>query len=90
MRETTFGTPIVEGPDGANSVELSLRQRTAHRGPFDDFFCNRYEVWYPSTDCAFRTKFHTSPGCLNCEQGRFNLKRHAVSLRSARFAPPEE
>ena len=55
------------------------------REPEDDFYCLRYRLWYPSLDCAFRTKFRTCPGCLNCEQGRFNLKRHADALRNARF-----
>jgi len=59
--------------------------RSAHRDPDDDFYCHRYEVWYPSFDCAVRTKFRTSDGCLNCEQGRFNLKRHAGVLRIARW-----
>ncbi|HEX6851224.1 MAG TPA: hypothetical protein VF139_07425 [Candidatus Polarisedimenticolaceae bacterium] len=46
----------------------------------DDFFCLRFAVWYPSFDCAFRTKFQTCPSCSNCDQGRFNLKRHAAVL----------
>ena len=55
------------------------------RGAEDDFFCIRYRVWYPSYDCAFRTRFQTSPGCLKCDQGRFNLKRHSVALRGVRW-----
>ena len=51
----------------------------------DDFFCLRYRVWYPSFDCAVRTKFHTSEGCLRCDQGRFNLKRHASAVRAVRW-----
>ena len=51
----------------------------------DDFFCIRYRVWYPSFDCAIRTRFQTSPGCLRCDQGRFNLKRHRPSLRGIRW-----
>ncbi len=46
----------------------------------DDFRCLRYDVSYPSIDCAFRTLYKTCPGCLNCEQGRFNLKRHRATL----------
>jgi hypothetical protein len=56
----------------------------AHRGPEDDFFCLRYAVWYPSQDCAYRTRFRTSPGCAGCEQGRFNEKRHAEALSRMR------
>ena len=51
----------------------------------DDFFCARYEVWYPSIDCALRTRFRTAPGCLNCDQGRFNLKRHAARIGRVRW-----
>ena len=55
------------------------------RDTADDFFCLRYRVWYPSTDCAVRTKFRTSPGCLACDQGRFNLKRHSALVRTIRW-----
>jgi hypothetical protein len=51
----------------------------------DDFFCIRYRVWYPSYDCAIRTRFRTADGCLRCDQGRFNLKRHAAALRGVRW-----
>jgi hypothetical protein len=51
----------------------------------DDFFCLRYHVWYPSFDCAIRTRFRTSEGCLRCDQGRFNLKRHSGALRGYRW-----
>jgi hypothetical protein len=51
----------------------------------DDFFCIRYRVWYPSFDCAIRTQFHTAEGCLRCDQGRFNLKRHAAAVRGIRW-----
>ncbi len=61
-----------------------------HRDVLDDFFCLRYQVWYPSRDCAIRTKYKTSGGCLDCDQGRFNLKRHAASLRGHRFPTPIE
>jgi hypothetical protein len=61
------------------------RLRCAHRDPQDDFFCLRYQVWYPSFDCAVRTRFKTSSGCLKCHQGRFNLRRHGDALRRYRF-----
>jgi hypothetical protein len=50
----------------------------------DDFFCLRFRVWYPSVDCAYRTLHRTCPGCFDCEQGRFNLKRHRSMLEPAR------
>ena len=61
-----------------------------HRDTEDDFVCLRYQVWYPSLDCAIRTKFNTAPGCRNCDQGRFNLKRHAGALRAVRMRFPAE
>ena len=64
----------VEAPDDA------CETRDAARGADDDFFCLRFAVWYPSFDCALRTRFDTCPGCRGCEQGRFNLKRHAASI----------
>jgi hypothetical protein len=66
-------------------------QEPARREPGDDFFCLRFQVWYPSLDCAVRTKFRTSESCLRCDQGRFNLKRHAAKLEGRRFPfPPAE
>ena len=59
---------------------------SAQRDHEDDFFCLRFRVWYPSIDCAYRTKFKTCPGCLECEQGRFNLKRHNDSLGKSSFS----
>lgn len=55
------------------------------REPGDDFFCLRFHVWYPSFDCAIRTKFRTAAGCARCDQGLFNLKRHAAALQGMRF-----
>ena len=69
---------------GAARVE-QREMNSLHRGPDDDFFCLRFSVWYPSIDCAVRTKFRTCGGCSNCEQGRFNLKRHFGKLGGARF-----
>jgi len=59
--------------------------REAPKDAEDDFFCLRFQVWYPSIDCAYRTHWNTCGGCANCDQGRFNLKRHAGSL--ARLRP---
>jgi hypothetical protein len=59
--------------------------REGPREAADDFYCLRYRVWYPSYDCALRTRFRTSAGCLRCDQGRFNLKRHAGALVRVRW-----
>lgn len=71
--------------DNALALPEPTSSRRAHRDVEDDFFCLRFQVWYPSKDCAIRTKFRTCGGCLDCDQGRFNLKRHAASLRGYRF-----
>ena len=57
----------------------------SYREAGDDFFCIRYQVWYPSIDCAIRTRYQTSDGCKNCDQGLFNHKRHLIKLRTYRF-----
>ena len=69
-------------------AHASPRAREVARAPGDDFFCNRFEVWYPSFDCAVRTRFKTSAGCLHCDQGRFNLERHRAAIRHVRFPFP--
>jgi hypothetical protein len=73
-----------DGDDGG----LPPRYGTAGAWPRqagDDFFCHRFNVWYRTHDCAVRTKFRTYDGCLGCDQGRFNLRRHAASLTGIRF-----
>jgi hypothetical protein len=64
--------------------ERAVPTRCNHRDVRDDFFCLRYQVWYPSFDCAVRTRFKTSAGCRNCHQGRFNQRRHDEALRRHR------
>jgi hypothetical protein len=68
-------------------AEKSSAMRCAHRSPGDDFYCLRYQVWYSSLDCAIRTRYRTCAGCANCEQGRFNLKRHEQRVARERFVP---
>jgi hypothetical protein len=79
-----FTEVVLTLPHRARDANAFSRE-SAPRDPEDDFFCLRYAVWYPSRDCAFRTKFRTAQGCRDCEQGRFNLKRHAADLCHARF-----
>ena len=89
MRETTSRDVRSDERPEEFALDPTERMRVIHRDPEDDFFCLRYEVWYPSFDCAIRTKFRTSPGCLSCEQGRFNLKRHSAGLRGMRSPLPD-
>ena len=69
-------------PEDDGAFESSGAIPPGPRDAGDDFFCLRYRVWYPSSDCAIRTRFKTSAGCLACDQGRFNLKRHATLVRT--------
>jgi len=69
-------------PDDDDTLESPATgtARCLLREPGDDFFCQRYQLWYRSIDCAIRTRYRTSGGCANCDQGRFNLRRHAGTL----------
>jgi hypothetical protein len=66
-------------------AERAPRAEVTPRQPGDDFYCLRYEVWYGSFDCAVRTYFRTCRGCLDCEQGRFNLHRHRDEMGRVRL-----
>lgn len=84
MRDTrteSSGLPIV----ATATEERKLPFHSAYRGPDDDFYCHRFEVWYSSFDCAIRTQFRTCGSCANCDQGRFNAKRHGSALRLLRI-----
>lgn len=71
----------------ARNLAIANRRPPRALGPDGtDFYCLRFDVWYDTYDCAIRTKFRTCPGCLKCDQGRFNLKRHADALRTVRFS----
>jgi hypothetical protein len=49
--------------------------RCSYRAPDDDFFCEKYQVWYPLKDCNVRVMHRTFEGCVGCFQGRVNLRR---------------
>jgi hypothetical protein len=48
--------------------------REGYRAPEDDFFCEKYGVWYPRIDCNYRVANATYEGCVDCFQGRVNLR----------------
>ncbi len=54
-----------------------------YRAPDDDFFCEKYQVWYPVGDCNYRVVHSTFTGCVECFQGRINLRRLRPSPPSA-------
>ncbi len=65
-----------------DSVEFPRPASHAERENGGDFFCLRFGVWYPSVDCAYRTHYRPFAGCENCDQGRFNARRHPAAPRA--------
>jgi hypothetical protein len=55
------------------------------RGPDDDFFCHKYQVWYRVEDCVYRGTNKTFTGCVNCFQGRLNIRSHEKGLKPPAF-----
>lgn len=54
-------------------TEPETTQSRAHASE-GDFFCEKYQVWYPLQDCNYRVRHATYPGCVGCFQGRVNLR----------------
>ena len=52
------------------------------RGPDDDFFCQKYRVWYRVRDCVYRGTHRTFAGCIDCLQGYVNIRSTARGLRA--------
>jgi len=46
----------------------------------DDFFCVKYQVWYALADCNLRVLHRTYQGCVDCFQGRVNLRDRAAAV----------
>jgi len=55
------------------------------RGPEDDFFCHKYEVWYRTQDCVYRGRNKTYAGCVNCFQGYLNIRSLQQGIRPPAF-----
>jgi len=51
------------------------------RGPLDDFFCSKYQVWYRVEACVYRGRNRTFPGCVDCIQGWVNIRAVARGVR---------
>jgi hypothetical protein len=85
---------VVDEPEvrpGGSERPASGGLRCTYRLPGDDFFCWKFQIWYPSIDCAYRVKHRTCAPCSNCAQGRRNLERREVDLAQRRWIgdPPE-
>ncbi|HET9480794.1 MAG TPA: hypothetical protein VFP98_03485 [Candidatus Polarisedimenticolia bacterium] len=59
------------------------------KGPHDDFFCHKYQVWYRVEDCVYRGRNRTFAGCVNCFQGRLNMRSVEKGLRPPVFLGDE-
>ncbi|MGH9866731.1 MAG: hypothetical protein ACREAA_01005 [Candidatus Polarisedimenticolia bacterium] len=57
------------------------------RGPQDDFFCYKYQVWYRVADCVYRGQHKTFPGCVNCFQGLLNIRSREKRANTASREP---
>ena len=55
------------------------------RGPEDDFFCHKYQVWYKAADCVYRQRNETFPGCADCFQGHINSRSMDRGIAPPRF-----
>lgn len=81
MKRTDFDLAAAGSRECADAaLPAPARATSQFRDADDDFFCLRFGVWYPSLDCAIRTRYQTCPSCANCDQGRFNLRRHGIAL----------
>lgn len=55
------------------------------RGPDDDFFCHKYQVWYRVEDCVYRGRNRTYAGCVDCFQGYVNIRSVEQGIRPPAF-----
>jgi hypothetical protein len=58
------------------------------RGPDDDFFCLKYQVWYRLEDCVYRGRNRTFSGCVNCFQGFLNIRSHEKGVAAPLIQAP--
>lgn len=69
---------------------LRMQMAPDYRGPRDDFFCWRFQIWYPSEDCVYRHSNRTHRECAGCFQGRLNLRHIEKGDKPPVFVPAEE
>lgn len=79
VREDPAGEDSAPVRSGAGSL------RCTYKAPEDDFFCWKFQLWYPMIDCAYRNFYRTCTPCANCAQGHRNLERRAVDLAQRRW-----
>lgn len=73
------------GEPGGPAPRRGASLRCTYKSPGDDFYCWKFQIWYPSIDCAYRVQNRTCSPCSNCAQGRRNLERRAEDLSRRRW-----
>lgn len=70
---------------GKRTILMKMQQD--YRGPRDDFFCWKFQIWYPSEDCVTRHVHKTHRDCAGCFQGRMNLRHIEKGEKAPVFVP---
>jgi hypothetical protein len=83
LRLVVDGAPESVAPTPRRRRSGTLR--CTYKGNDDDFFCWKFQLWYPSIDCAYRVQHRTCSPCADCAQGRRNLERRAPDLSRRRW-----
>ena len=58
--------------------------RCTYRPPDADFYCWKFGVWYNLMDCCDRHYDQTYDGCVDCGQGRNNLRQNRTTYAERR------
>jgi hypothetical protein len=88
MHRAALRLVMVDEPASAPSTSGARRPgslRCTYKAPDDDFFCWKFQLWYPSIDCAYRVQHQTCEPCSDCAQGRRNLELRAPDLSRRRW-----
>ena len=67
--------------DGERPLEVV---RCTYRPPDADFYCWKFGVWYNLMDCCDRHYDRTYEGCVDCGQGRNNLRQNRTTYAERR------
>ena len=76
------------GELASQGIEAQGAPTGGGRGPSDDFFCHKYSVWYRVEDCVYRGTNKTYAGCIDCFQGRLNMRSVEKGVQPPAFLVP--
>lgn len=88
MNRVALRLVVVEDPAGEDSAPArsgAESLRCTYKSPEDDFFCWKFQLWYPMIDCAYRNLYRTCTPCADCAQGSRNLERRAADVMRRRW-----